>query len=127
MRKSRLKAPAHHPIAYYHCVSRVVNREFVLGPEEKEEFVRLMRLYEEFGELRVVTYCIMSNHFHVLVEVPRRPEQMPDDAQLLAKLKRLYSPEAFAQVRWQLETCVNRAGTRRLRHSARGSSAGCGT
>jgi len=49
--------------------SRVVNREFVLGPEEKEEFVRLLRLYEEFCELRVVTYCIMSNHhFHVFVE-----------------------------------------------------------
>ena len=28
---------------------------------------------------------------------------MPDDTELLAKLKRLYSPEAFAQVRWQLE------------------------
>lgn len=103
MRKSRLKAPAHHPLAYYHCVSRVVNREFVLGPEEKEEFVRLMRLYEEFHEVRVVTHCIMSNHFHILVEVPMRPEQMPDDAGLLAKLKRTYSPEAFAQVRWQLE------------------------
>ncbi len=103
MRKSRLKAPEHHPLAYYHCVSRVVDRKFVLGPEEKEEFVRLMRLYEEFCEVRVVTYCIMSNHFHVLVEVPKRPEQMPDDTQLLAKLKRLYSPEAFGQVRWQLE------------------------
>jgi len=51
----------------------VVDRKFVLGPEEKEEFVRLMRLYEEFCEIRVVTYCIMSNHFHVLAEVPRRP------------------------------------------------------
>jgi hypothetical protein len=48
MRKSRLKAPDHHPLAYYHCVSRVVDRQFVLGPEEKEEFVRLLRLYEEF-------------------------------------------------------------------------------
>ena len=37
MRKSRLKAPPHHPLAYYHCVSRVVDRKFVLGPEEKEE------------------------------------------------------------------------------------------
>jgi putative transposase len=62
-----------------------------------------MRLYEEFCELRVVTYCIMSNHFHVLVEVPQRPLQMPDDTQLFAKLKRYYSTEAFAQIRWQLE------------------------
>jgi REP element-mobilizing transposase RayT len=106
MRKSRLKAPPHHPIAYYHCVSRVVDRQFVLGPEEKEEFVRLMRLYEDFCEVRVITYCVMSNHFHVLVEVSQRPVQMPDDTQLLAKLKRLYSPEAFAQVRWQLENLL---------------------
>jgi putative transposase len=74
-----------------------------LGPEEKEELVRLMRLYEEFCEVRMVTYCVMRNHFHVLVEVPRRPQELPDDAGLLAKLKRLHSPEAFAQIRWQLE------------------------
>ena len=62
MRKSRLKAPDHHPLAYYHCVSRVVDRQFVLGPEEKEEFVRLLRLYEEFCEVRVITYCIRPPH-----------------------------------------------------------------
>jgi len=33
---------------------------------------------------------------------------MPDDEQLLAKLKRLYRPEAFAQVRWQLENLRRR-------------------
>jgi hypothetical protein len=38
----------------------------------KEEFVRLMRLYEKFCEVRKVTYCIMSNHFHVNVEVGRK-------------------------------------------------------
>ena len=35
--------------AIYHCVSRVVNRERVLGPREKEHFVKLMRLYERFS------------------------------------------------------------------------------
>jgi len=49
-------------------VSRVVNREFVLKGEEKEEFVGLMRLYEEFSRVKVLTYCVMSNHFHILVE-----------------------------------------------------------
>ncbi len=34
MRRPRLKAPASHPVAYYHCVSRVVDRRFVLGEEE---------------------------------------------------------------------------------------------
>ena len=39
--------------AIYHCVSRMVNRDFVLKREEKEEFVRLMRLYERFCEVAI--------------------------------------------------------------------------
>ncbi len=27
---------------YYHCISRVVERRLAFGPEEKEQFVRLM-------------------------------------------------------------------------------------
>lgn len=43
MRQDRLKAPPDHPAGYYHCVSLVVNREFVFGNEEKGMFVKLMR------------------------------------------------------------------------------------
>ncbi len=59
--------------AIYHCISRVVNREMVLHSAEKEEFVRLMRLYERFCGVRILTFCVMSNHFHLLVEVSPRP------------------------------------------------------
>ena len=38
--------------------------------------------------MEVITYCIMSNHFHVLVRVPE-PQQLTD-AQLLARLDGLY-------------------------------------
>ena len=34
--------------ALYHCVSRVVDRQFIFGDTERDEFVRLMRLYEAF-------------------------------------------------------------------------------
>lgn len=81
----RLKAPdgAFSDTAYYHCVSRVVNRDFVFGPVEKQAFVRFLRMYERFCGLRVVTFCVMSNHFHLLVGVPKKPEVMPSNAQLL--------------------------------------------
>ena len=59
----------------YHCISRVVNRDFVLGEEEKEHFVHLMRLCERFCRVRVLSFVVMSNHFHLLLEVPARPEQ----------------------------------------------------
>jgi len=85
MRQKRLKAPANAfaDTAYYHCVSRVVNRDFVFGEAEKEEFLRLMRAYERLCGVRVVTFCVMSNHFHVLVGVPKKPEVMPSNAELL--------------------------------------------
>ena len=60
--------------AIYHVVSRVVDRRMVLGGGEKEVFVRYMREYEEFCMVRILTHCVMTNHFHILVEIPKAPE-----------------------------------------------------
>jgi REP element-mobilizing transposase RayT len=83
--------------ALYHCLSRVVNREFVLQRPEKEEFVRLMRLYASFCGVRILTFCVMSNHFHLLVEVPPRPEGGLSDGELYQRLRLLYSEAKVAQ------------------------------
>ncbi len=93
MRRPRLLAPKHFTKAYYHCVSRVVNREFVLQEEEKDQFIALMRIYEALYGLKVVTYCVMSNHFHVLVEVPQRPEVDMTEAQLVEHVRKTMGSE----------------------------------
>ena len=105
MRRPRLKAPAFLPVAYYHCVSRVVNRDFVLGEDEKDKLVEYMRTYERFGGLRVISYCIMSNHFHILVEVPQRPDAaaLPDDAGLVAKVRSCLGDKLANELEWQLD------------------------
>jgi hypothetical protein len=105
MRLRRLKAPAFLPVAYYHVVSRVVDRQFVLGEEEKDKMVEYMRTYERFGGLRVISYCIMSNHFHILVEVPQRPDAaaLPDDAGLVAKVRADLGDKLANELEWQLE------------------------
>ncbi len=69
--------------SYYHCISRVVDRQFVLKEEEKEHFVALMRKLEAFHGMRVVTYCIMSNHFHLLIEEPDRESVVSLDAETI--------------------------------------------
>jgi putative transposase len=89
--------------AIYHCISRVVDRRFVLGSPEKEHFVLLMRLYERFCKVRVLSFCVMSNHFHLLLEVPERPEARPSDEALLEHLAILYPATKLGAIRWELE------------------------
>ena len=68
--------------------------EFVFGDVEREHFRMLMRMQENFAGCRVLAYCIMSNHFHILLEVPPMPEGGISDAELLKRLAAAYN-EAF--------------------------------
>ncbi|WP_053332406.1 transposase [Verrucomicrobium spinosum] len=93
------------PVAFYHCISRVVERRLAFGPEEKEQFVRLMRAYEGFCQVRVLSYCVMSNHFHIMVEVRKRPEgAVYSDAWLLKQAALIYSQPAVRMLKETLET-----------------------
>jgi REP element-mobilizing transposase RayT len=76
---------------FYHCISRVVDRKFAFGVDEKEKFRALMRMYEKFSGCRVVSYCLMCNHIHLLLEVPPLPAGGLSDAQLLVRLGAIYS------------------------------------
>ena len=91
-------------MGFYHCISRIVDRRFVLGDLEKERFVALLREFEAFCEVRVLTYCLLSNHFHVLVEVPKRPEQPLSAEVILEKLSRLSGHQKVGAVRQELES-----------------------
>ena len=53
-----------------------------------------MRMYENFSGCRVLSYCVMSNHFHLLLEVPPMANDGLSDDSLLERLSALYS-EAF--------------------------------
>jgi REP element-mobilizing transposase RayT len=89
MRRARWLAPwkdsAEKP-AIYHCISRVVDRRFVFGDAEREHFRMFMRMQENFSGCRVLSYCVMSNHFHLLLEVPPMPASGISDDELLKRL-----------------------------------------
>ncbi len=76
-------------MGYYHCWSRVVDRRFIFGDAERERFVELMREYERFCGVRVLTFCVMSNHFHMLVEVAKAPEIKPTAEEIRERLREL--------------------------------------
>ena len=69
MRQARLLGEGR---SFYHVVSRVVDRRMVFGARENEVFRKILRNLEAFTGVRVVTYCLMSNHFHLLLDVPDR-------------------------------------------------------
>ena len=103
MSQARLKAPEDHDVACCHAISRVVNRAFILGEAEREQFVEMMRCHEHFRGLRVPAYCVPGNHFHLLLAVPRPPAALPGDAELLARAKAVFSPQALGALRWKLD------------------------
>ncbi len=101
MRRSRWLAPWKDSLekrAIYHCVSRVVDRRFVFGDEEREHFRMFMRMQENFSGCRVLAYCVMSNHFHILLEVPPAEALVLDDQVLLKRLSTVYSNAFVAEV-----------------------------
>ncbi len=73
---------------FFHCISRVVDRRFIMGDPEKETFRKILRQCEAFYGLKVFTYCIMSNHFHILVEVPE-PRELTEE-EVLSRVAALY-------------------------------------
>jgi len=87
MRRPRIKETGS---ANYHVFSRVVNRERIFGSEEKNRFVALMRKVEAFCGVKVLTYTVLSTHFHILLHVPKRRNNIGDD-EFLRRLGQLYS------------------------------------
>lgn len=92
MRQARLTAEEGKD-GLYHCMSRVVGGEFLLGEKEKEFFVGWMWRLAAFLQIEVLDYVVMSNHYHQLVRVPG--EVKLSDPELLQRLKQYYGEESL--------------------------------
>lgn len=79
----------------YHLMSRIAHQEYYLTPEEKDHLVRLIRKVESFSSVMVLAYCVMSNHIHILVYLPERPNEILPSDDLLERIAALYG-ETYA-------------------------------
>ena len=86
----------------FHCVSRVVNRDFVFDATEKEQLRKYMRMYEGFSGNRVLAYCFMSNHIHLLLEITPAPPEGLSDEELLRRLRSIYYADQVREVAKEL-------------------------
>ncbi len=60
-----------YPGAYYHVINRGNNQEKIFkNDRDKEKFLEYLEKASERFSIILHTYCLMSNHFHLLVETP---------------------------------------------------------
>lgn len=93
MRQSRIKIDEERSV--YHCMTKIVGGDFLLeGDREKEVLRNQIWKVSAFCGVEVLTYCIMSNHFHVLVRTPDAASvEDLSDAEILRRAKWIYAPE----------------------------------
>jgi REP element-mobilizing transposase RayT len=102
MRTPRIKVPSAKAEASYHCISRIVGAEFLLKDDLAKNVLRkqLWQTADACG-LQILTYAILSNHFHVLVRVPQTTAV--SDAELLRRHKILHpKPTAYQLARTEV-------------------------
>lgn len=88
--------------AFYHIVSRIVDRRMILDANEKERIRVIMRRVEAFCAVQVLTYAIMDNHFHILLHVPQR--RQVSDAELLSRMAQLYDSTIVSNLELELRS-----------------------
>ena len=98
MRNARIKAAG---AGYYHCMSRIIERRMILQDIEKQRLIRLMVNLAAFGGLDILSYCFMTNHFHILVRVPERHDV--SDGELLRRLRYIYTQREVDFISKQLQ------------------------
>ena len=92
----------------YHVMSRTCGGEVFFDDVEKEALRRVIWRMAEFCGIKVLTYCLMGNHFHLLAEVPHREtwlqrfEGADGEAKLLEHLSILYSRSYVGLLRDEL-------------------------
>ena len=98
MRTARIKVSAEQGEALYHCMTRTVNGERLFDDVAKEILRRQLWQVADYCGVKILTYAILSNHVHVLLQVPQR--EIVSDEELLRRHRVLYpKPTKYQQAR----------------------------
>ncbi len=76
-------------IAVYHITARVVQRRRLLADVHREVWVHALHRVAAFSGVKLITYCCLENHFHILVRIDPAAKNC-DDAELVRRFRALY-------------------------------------
>ncbi len=81
----------------YHCTSRIVQEAPLLHTEAQEVMRNQLHKTAYFSGVKILSYCIMHNHFHILIQVPARPVKISDDI-LIKRVKAFYGDDSLKAI-----------------------------
>ena len=60
-----------YPGAFYHVIQRGIERRTIFRKDkDHEKFLEYLNMaYKSYG-IYVLTYCLMPNHYHLIIETP---------------------------------------------------------
>lgn len=64
-------------------MSRIAHKVYFLTDEVRNDFIEMIRRAADFTGVRLISWCIMTNHFHLLVYLPE-PEDL-NEAEVLRR------------------------------------------
>lgn len=97
MRMERRTLVSKNQPQVFHVISRVVDRRFIFGEREKGVFLGLMRQFESFSGIEILSYCLMGNHFHLLLRIPVRPGEISVE-EVRKRMEFIYSEKKMALI-----------------------------
>ena len=64
----------------HHIVSRIAHRvRFLQEKSERNDLVEMIRRAADFTGIKLLGWCVMNNHFHILAFLPTPPDALPVD------------------------------------------------
>lgn len=95
-----------NPETVHHLVSRIAHRVYFLEDDERTDFLEIVRRASLFSGIELLGWCVMTNHFHLMVYLPTAP--FVEEAEVLRRygiLKGVAAAERMASefAVWRME------------------------
>lgn len=84
----------HQSRGSFHVISRTADRQAWFTDAEKEHFVRLLERFARGFFVQVHAFCVMSNHFHLLVTELADEAADASEDELLRRYRKVYGKTA---------------------------------
>jgi len=98
----------------YHVTSRVVDKRIIFGEKERAKFLKLAKGYAVFGGIDLVSWCLMGNHFHLMVRVRGEDAAKLGDEEVLERCSHIYEGWKLERLRMNYEASPSESSRKQL-------------